>query len=60
MIGQPVGWNDSSAAALRISISARHVAEAWTPDQNLAAQNLTQTIDRAARIAAKIESLLDG
>jgi hypothetical protein len=60
MIGQPVGWNDGSAAALRISISARHVAEAWTPDQNLAAQNLTQTIDRAARIAAKIESLLGG
>ena len=25
MIGQPVGWNDGSAAALRISISARHV-----------------------------------
>jgi hypothetical protein len=38
MIGQPVGWYDGSAAALRISISARHVTEAWTPDQNLAAQ----------------------
>jgi hypothetical protein len=60
MIGQPVGWSNGSAAALRISISARHVTEAGTPDQNLATQNLTQTIGRVALIAAKIESLLDG
>lgn len=32
-VGQPVGWNNGSAAALRICISARHVTEAWTPDQ---------------------------
>ena len=31
MIGQPVGWNNGSAAALRISISARHVTKAWMP-----------------------------
>jgi hypothetical protein len=60
MIGQPVGWKCGSAAALRISISARHVTEAWTPDQSLAAQHLTQAIGRVAAVAAKIESMLDG
>jgi hypothetical protein len=60
MIGQPVGWKCGSAAALRISISARHVTEAWTPDRSLATQNLTQAIGRVALIAAKIESMLDG
>jgi hypothetical protein len=60
MIGQPVGWNGGSAAALRVSISARHVMEAWNSDQNLATQNLTQAIGRVALIAAKIESMLDG
>jgi hypothetical protein len=59
MIGQPVGWNGGSAAALRISISARHVTEAWNSDQNLAARHLTQAIGRVAAVAAKIESMLD-
>jgi len=59
MIGQPVGWKCGSAAALRIGISARHVTEAWTTDQNLAAQHLAQAIGRVAAVAAKIESMLD-
>jgi hypothetical protein len=59
MIGQPVGWNNGSAAALRISISARHVTEAWAPDPDLAAQRLAETIGRVARVAAQVESLLD-
>jgi hypothetical protein len=64
-VGQPVGWNNGSAAALRICISARHVTEAWPTDQALSleaatAQNLKGTIDRVALIAAKIESMLGG
>jgi hypothetical protein len=74
-VGQPVGWNNGSVAALRICISARHVTEAWTPDQTLslealslealslealASQNLKGAIDRVALIAAKIESILGG
>ncbi len=58
MVGQPVGWNNGSAAALRICISARHITEAWTPDQPSAIQNLTHTISRVALVAAKIESML--
>jgi hypothetical protein len=69
-VGQPVGWNNGSTAALRICISARHITEAWPPDQALsleasslealASQNLKGTIDRVALIAAKIESMLGG
>jgi hypothetical protein len=60
MVGQPVGWNNGSAAALRICISARHITEAWTPDQPLATRNLTHAIDRVALVTAKIESMLGG
>jgi hypothetical protein len=70
LVGQPVGWNNGAAAALRICISARHVIEAWTPDQALspealpmevlASRNLKGTIDRVAMIAAKIDSMLGG
>ena len=60
MVGQPVGWNGGSAAALRICISARHITEAWTPDQLSATRNLRCVIDRVAVVAATIESMLAG
>jgi len=60
LVGQPVGWNDGSAAALRICISARHVTEAWTPDSVVATQNLKDALDRVALIATRIESMLGG
>jgi hypothetical protein len=60
LVGQPVGWNGSngSVAALRICISARHVIECWSPNQNSASRNLKNAIDRVSLIATKIESML--
>jgi hypothetical protein len=60
LIGQPVGWTGTSgsAAALRVSISARHVIECWSPNKDLASDNLKNTVARVSHMAAKIGSML--
>ena len=61
LVGQPVGWtarNGRPVAALRISIGARQVTDAWSIDEALAERNLQGELDRVSVVAANIEALL--
>jgi hypothetical protein len=61
LIGQPVALGCDErhpAAALRISASARLVAEAWSSDEDTARRNLQRGIDHVGTAVAKLEKLL--
>jgi hypothetical protein len=61
LIGQPVGWSlpdGTSAAALRLCISARHVTECWSAGARTARRNLRRTLDRVAIVIEKLDSQL--
>jgi hypothetical protein len=61
LVGQPVRierQGEAPTAVLRLCIGARLVADAWSPDERVAHQNLLCTADRLACIIAKIELLL--
>jgi hypothetical protein len=60
LIGQPValGGPNHSAAALRISASARLVSEAFSSDANLARRNLQRAFADVAHVVTEIETLL--
>jgi hypothetical protein len=45
-------------AVLRLCLGARHVTDAWSPDEAVAQQNLLRQADQVAGIVAKIELLL--
>ena len=62
LIGQPVALGSSEAptAALRISAGARLVSEAWSPDENIARDNLERAIGQVDVAVAKLEGLLTG
>jgi hypothetical protein len=62
LIGQPValGSSEASTAALRISAGARLVSEAWSPDENIARDNLERAIGQVDVAVAKLEGLLTG
>jgi hypothetical protein len=62
VVGQPVGWTGhagQSLAALRLCIGARHVTEAWSPDENQSRCNLQRVLDQVSLIVKKIEWLLE-
>jgi hypothetical protein len=56
LIGQPVALGES--AALRICAGARLVTECWSPDENIACENLQRELDHVGAVVAKIEWLL--
>jgi hypothetical protein len=56
LIGQPVALGE--IAALRISASARLVTASWSPDENIARENLQRELGHVGAIVAKIEWLL--
>jgi hypothetical protein len=61
LIGQPValgGGEGQPAAALRICAGARLVTEAWSPDPDIAQENLQRELGNVGAIVAKIEWLL--
>ncbi|MFC0242116.1 hypothetical protein [Rhodopseudomonas telluris] len=61
LIGQPVGWGgraDDEAAALRICISARHVADAWAAHPGHAHEAIAHILDDAAAVIARITTRL--
>jgi hypothetical protein len=60
LIGQPVRIDRLKAptAALRLCVGARLVTEAWSPDAEVARQNLQDQLDAVAEIVAKMEFLL--
>lgn len=60
-VGQPVelGGNGLGISVLRICIGARHISEMWSPDLQVAHQNLKRLLEEVAVIVAKIEWLLD-
>lgn len=60
LIGQPVRIErlKAPAAALRLCVGARLVTEAWSPDADVARQNLQDQLDGIAEIIAKMEFLL--
>jgi len=61
LIGQPVRierLNAKPTAVLRIGIGARQIIETWSPNADVAHQNLQRELDRVAEAIAKIELLL--
>jgi hypothetical protein len=56
LIGQPVALGE--IAALRLSASARLVTESWSPDEDIARENLQRELGHVSAIVAKIEWLL--
>jgi hypothetical protein len=61
LIGQPVGWqlpDGREAAALRLSIGARHVTECWSANVDKSRHNLQRVIDRAAFVIEKLNAHL--
>ena len=60
LIGQPValGGAINSAAALRISASARLVSESFSSNEDLARRNLQRALDDVAHVVTEIETLL--
>jgi selenocysteine lyase/cysteine desulfurase len=61
LVGQPVRierQGEPSSAVLRLCVGARLVTDAWSPDRDMARQNLLRESDRIAGIIAKIELLL--
>jgi hypothetical protein len=61
LVGQPVRIErrgEQPIAVLRLCLGARLVTEAWSPDQNLARQNVQRELDSIASVVAKIELVL--
>jgi hypothetical protein len=61
LIGQPVALGHgekSQAAALRISASARLVSDAFSPDQDVAGNNLRRAANDVATVVTRLERLL--
>lgn len=60
LIGQPVALaeNGMATAALRLSASARIVSENWSPDPNVAHQNMRREREHVATVLRKTEFLL--
>jgi len=61
LVGQPVRierQDEEAVGVLRLCVGARLVTEAWSPDAELARQNLERELDRIACVIAKIELLL--
>jgi hypothetical protein len=56
LIGQPVAMGEG--AALRICAGARLVTECWSPDQDIARENLQRELGHVGTVVAKIEWLL--
>ena len=60
LVGQPVRierQGEAATAVLRLCVGARLITDTWSPDENLAQQNLQREADRVAAIIAKIELL---
>jgi hypothetical protein len=61
LVGQPVAWQRGGpqpAALLRISASARLVAETWSSDEAIADRNLQCELGRVGAVATNIERLV--
>jgi hypothetical protein len=63
LIGQPVALGavgTSSAAALRISAGGRLVSDAFSPDADVARDNLQRAVGAVGTVVARLERLLSG
>ena len=56
-IGQPVAL--AAGTILRIAIGARHLTDAWSPDDETTDANLRAAAEQVATVAKKIELILD-
>jgi hypothetical protein len=62
LVGQPVALerrDGESIAVLRLCVGARHISRMWSADMAVARRHLSGELDRAARVIAKVEWLLD-
>jgi hypothetical protein len=63
LIGQPVALGHGErpqAAALRISAGARLVSETFSPEENVARDNLQRALDGVGTVVTRLERLLAG
>jgi hypothetical protein len=60
-VGQPVVLRDcdgGAIAALRISAGARIVSESWSPNEDVASENVRRELDQVATVLEKVEMLI--